>query len=143
MSRRLPVALAAAAALVAAVASGCAPTASTEAFCGQVTALAGLDQALTGDPASLAGASQSLSSLAEVSPDEVRPSVEVLAAALDTMSRAAAQAATEPPDPAVQLDAAVRALAPDIAIVEQASATVQAYASTNCGIDLGTATTAV
>jgi hypothetical protein len=129
--------------VAAIAASGCAPAASTEAFCTQVTALTGLDQALTGDPSGLAEASRSLSSLAGVAPDEVRPAVELLSVALDTMSRAAAGIGAEESDPTAQLEAAVRALAPDIAVVEQASATVESYTSSTCGIDLGSATTAV
>jgi cell division protein FtsX len=116
------------------LATGCSSTsASVEAFCAKLEEFASIDITLDGDPTVLDGASQSLAELADVSPDEVKPSVEVLARALDTMSRAAAQAGS---DSAAALDAAIGALTPDLGVVEQASAEIEVYAEANCGISL-------
>lgn len=124
----------AATAVVIPLATGCSSTtASVEAFCTTLGDYTDLSVTLGGDPEVLDEASQTLAELAEVSPDEVKPSVEVLSSALDTMSRAAAQAGS---DSAAALDAAIGALAPDLAVVEQASAEVETYAEENCGISL-------
>jgi hypothetical protein len=116
------------------LATGCSSTtASVEAFCSKLEEFADINITLDGDPTVLEGASQTLGELADVSPDEVKPSVEVLTRALDTMARAAAQAGS---DPAASLDAAIGALTPDLGVVEQASAEVEVYAEENCGISL-------
>lgn len=116
------------------LATGCSSTTpSVEAFCSTLGEFTDISVTLGGDPEVLDEASQALAELAEVSPDEVKPSVEVLSGALDTMSQAAAQAGS---DPAAALDAALGALTPDIDVVEQASADVEVYAEENCNIPL-------
>lgn len=120
--------------VIGVLALGCSSNdASPEAFCAKLAELGDLSITLDGDPAVLEDASQELTELAEVAPDEVRSSVEVLSNALDTMGRAAAEAGT---DSAGSLDAALGALAPDIAVIETASEDVDAYAQQNCQISL-------
>ena len=135
MSRRFfwPIMVATASLTVVAI-TGCGSTTpSAEAFCERLETLGEFSITLIGDPDVLATAAQDLNDLAAVAPAEVQPSVEVLSAALTTMSQAAAQAGD---DPSASLDAALGALAPIIDDVDQASATMESYAATNCDISL-------
>lgn len=120
--------------VIAVLSLGCSSTdASPEAFCAKLAELGDLSITLDGDATVLEAASQELTELADVAPDEVKPSVQVLSNALATMGRAAAEAGT---DSAGSLDAALGALAPDIAVIETASDNVDAYAEQNCQISL-------
>lgn len=108
-------------------------TPGTEAFCSGIRDLDQLGITLTGDATVLADASADVADLAEVAPIEVRPSVEVLAGALDRMSQAVTEAGG---DPSAALDAALSALTPMIDDVDQASAAVESYAKQNCNFSL-------
>lgn len=120
--------------IIGVLALGCSSNeASPEAFCAKLDELGDLSITLGGDPAVLEAASQELTELAEVAPEGVKSSVEVLSNALDTMGRASAQAGG---NPAASLDAALGALGPDIDIIETASEDVDVYAQQNCQMSL-------
>lgn len=116
------------------IAAGCAREPSVTAFCEQVAGLGDLDASLSGDPATLDTAAKQLTLLAESAPTEVRGDVETLARALDTMSEAAVSAGG---DEAEAIDAALRALEPDVAALEAASASLGNYVAVTCGLPLG------
>lgn len=118
-------------------------TASPERFCSELGDLAGLPETVsTGDPEGLRQAARQLGSLQSVSPATISDAVGVLASTVETMATAAATASEAfggPPSPQldqVALQAALGAIAPSIADVEEASANVEAYAAETCGVTL-------
>jgi hypothetical protein len=130
--------------LVAVGCSGSSDEGDPQAFCGQLASMGNLGQTVTGDPDDLRSAAAQMQDLAEVAPPEVRSSVEVVVAALETMASAAessgpAGGAGEDDDAA--LEAAVRALQPDLELIEQASADIEVYATITCGEAPGVTTT--
>jgi hypothetical protein len=124
-------------AVVAAISSfvaGCAgrDEGDQPAFCERRAAIDDLDRALSGNPTALRNASDDLGGLAQVAPVEVRDDVEVLAAAVGTMATAAEQSRKAGGDEDAALEAAVRALEPDLALIEESSATLARYTAATC-----------
>jgi hypothetical protein len=125
---------AAAALVLALVATGCGSNSSdTESYCERIRELGELDLTFTGDPSTLERAARELDGLVEVSPDEIRGSVEVLADALDSMTNAARQAGDTESE---RVDAALGALTPIASQVEEASTVVEAYTQQECQYSL-------
>jgi hypothetical protein len=111
------------------------------AFCDQITAIGDLDRSLTGDPEVLRMASEQLDDLAASAGVEVRRSVEVISDALGTMAKAADETLASGGDETAALEAAVRALEPDLALVEQSTADLEAYTLATCGTSPGVTAT--
>lgn len=107
-----------------------------EAFCERFAPLADLGDQLTGENADLQRLASEVNALAEVSPAAVRPAVERIAGALDTMA-SAAEASGEVGPAAVA--AGFAAIEGELAQLEDASATVENYSRTECGLDPGPA----
>jgi hypothetical protein len=126
---------------LAVVLVGCnrTPERSTEAFCGQVGSVQGLDQVLAGtDAAQAARQVEQLRALDQVAPADIEPSVAQLVGVADELAHALGTT----PDPEVAADAVFRRHQSDVAAITDAGAMVERYALDRCGVRLNPTGTA-
>lgn len=136
MTTRRTGALTLAAALALTALAGCGsdePEGGTNAFCEQIAPLTNLGQQLESPDADLNQLSSDLTSLVDVAPTAVRPSVETIAGALTTMASAAEASGEEG---AAALAAGFAAIEGDRGSLERASEVVEGYTQRECGLDL-------
>lgn len=134
-----PLAVMGAAALV--MASACSDDRSIEAFCDQldvtVAAAPLFPDRTDGEPVPSADALDALHQLADVAPDEIEDSVEVLAAEADALVADVEQrAATTTTGADATGGATTGPTHPERAEVEAAQAAVAEFALTECGVTL-------
>ena len=139
MNRRGASALLVTAALLAGAACGSNDAEpGVAAFCAEMRNLAASDGA---EPGGTVGASTDLPQLVDelnrvlaVAPEEIRPDVQTIT---DTVTRMAGAAATAGGEGPAALDAAFGALGEDITTLDAASAAVEEYTASECGVSLG------
>ncbi len=137
-SRRVLIAVAVVV-LVAAVGAGAwawrnrAPERSVAAFCDEMAAAQDLDDSFAvQDVARITEQGRALDAAVEVAPPDIEPAVEVGA----SLTRTVASAVRSADDPALPLDAALRANQAELAAAEPSGRAVQAYVAANCDLDL-------
>lgn len=136
MTTRRTGALTLAAALAITALAGCGsdePEGGTNAFCEQIAPLTNLGQQLESPDADLNQLSSDVTSLVDVAPTAVRPSVETIAGALTTMASAAEASGEEG---AAALAAGFAAIEGDRESLERASEVVEGFTERECGLDL-------